>query len=184
MVLASLAVVSGALSVTIPCCLPMIPAYLSYVSGASDGSPGPEARSAALRAALVFVAGFAVVFVTLGASLGVVGPVLVRVLPGVERVAGVVIIAIGLRLAGVLRLPSCLPSARCWPPSSRCRAAVTRSSKGPFCSVSTPQGSAFPSSPWRWGSIGRRRRWRGCGATSHAFRPPAVFSWSVWGCCS
>ncbi len=111
-VLAFLAVVSGTLSVTIPCCLPMIPAYLSYVSGASDGSPDPEARSAALRAALVFVAGFAVVFVTLGASLGVVGPLLVRALPGVERVAGVVIIAIGLRLAGVLHVPRALRRCR------------------------------------------------------------------------
>jgi cytochrome c-type biogenesis protein len=103
--LALLAVVSGALSVTTPCCLPMIPAYLSYVSAAGDGSPAPGARSAALRAALVFVTGFAVVFVILGASLGVVGPVLVRALPEVERVAGVVIVAIGLHLAGVLNLP-------------------------------------------------------------------------------
>jgi cytochrome c biogenesis protein CcdA len=39
--LALLAVVSGALSVTTPCCLPMIPAYLSYVSAAGDGSPEP-----------------------------------------------------------------------------------------------------------------------------------------------
>lgn len=110
--LAVLAVVAGALSVSTPCCLPMIPAYLSYVSGVSDGRATQAARAAALRASLLFVAGFAVVFVALGASLGVVGPLLVRSLPDVERVAGVVIVAIGLKLAGILRVPSVLRRQR------------------------------------------------------------------------
>ena len=103
--LALLAVVAGVLSVTTPCCLPMIPSYLSYVSS-SGGAEGPHDRTAAVRAAAYFVAGFGVVFTALGASLGLVGPAAVRLLPQAERVAGLVVIVIGLHLAGILRLPA------------------------------------------------------------------------------
>ena len=82
----------------------MIPAYLSYVSGETTRL-GPGARTTALRAALLFVAGFAAVFVTLGASLGLVGPRLVRVLPQVERVAGIAIVLTGVRMIGVVHIP-------------------------------------------------------------------------------
>lgn len=103
--LALLAVVAGVLSVTTPCCLPMIPSYLSYVSS-SGGAEGPQDRAGAVRAAAYFVAGFGAVFTALGASLGLIGPVVVRVLPQAERVAGVVVIVIGLHLAGIVRLPA------------------------------------------------------------------------------
>lgn len=101
LVLPLLALVAGAVSVTTPCCLPMIPSYLSYVSAAGD-TPHPAGRSSMLRAALVFVAGFGVVFTALGASLGLVGPTLVRLVPQVERVAGVLIVALGVHLTGLL----------------------------------------------------------------------------------
>ena len=96
-----LALVAGAVSVTTPCCLPMIPAYLSYISAAGEESPSRRSKSA-VRAALLFVAGFGVVFTALGASLGLVGPTFVRLIPQVERVAGVFIIAIGVHLTGLL----------------------------------------------------------------------------------
>lgn len=107
LVLAPLAVVAGALSVTTPCCLPMIPSYLSYVSASGTSEPGLERtrRRTAFRASLVFVAGFSVVFIALGASLGVIGPAFVRALPQAERVAGVVVVAIGLHLTGLVRWP-------------------------------------------------------------------------------
>lgn len=82
----------------------MIPSYLSYVS-TSVGAEGPHDRTGVVRAAAYFVAGFGVVFTALGASLGLVGPTLVRMLPQAERVAGVVVIVIGLHLAGIVRLP-------------------------------------------------------------------------------
>lgn len=109
-VLPPLAVLAGVLSVTTPCCLPMIPSYLSYVSSAGAGRGGADggSRQAALRASLVFVAGFGIVFTALGASLGLVGPVIVRMLPEAERIAGVFVIAIGLHLAGLLRWPASL----------------------------------------------------------------------------
>lgn len=100
-----LAIVAGVLSVSTPCCLPMIPSYLSYVSSCNGGD-GRGDRMVAVRAALYFVLGFGVVFTALGASLGLVGPAFVRVLPQAERVAGVVVIAIGLHLAGIVRLPA------------------------------------------------------------------------------
>lgn len=82
----------------------MIPSYLAYVSS-RNGGDGRGDRMVAVRAALYFVLGFGVVFTALGASLGLVGPVLVRVLPQAERVAGVVVIAIGVHMTGVVRFP-------------------------------------------------------------------------------
>ncbi len=110
LLLPTLAVVAGALSVTTPCCLPMIPSYLSYVSGAGGPTPARDGtgRRAALRASLLFVAGFGVVFTALGASLGLIGPALVRLLPQAERVAGFFVVAIGLHLTGLLRWPAIL----------------------------------------------------------------------------
>lgn len=96
------------MSVTTPCCLPMIPSYVSYVSsaGATGEQSAPVARADALRASLLFVVGFAVVFTAIGASLGLVGATVVRLLPQAERVAGVVVVIVGLHLARVLRVPT------------------------------------------------------------------------------
>lgn len=54
----------------------------------------------------MFVVSFAVVFTAIGASLGVVGAAVVRLLPQAERVADVVVVIVGLHLARVLRIPS------------------------------------------------------------------------------
>ena len=121
LLLPPLAVVAGALSVTAPCCLPMIPSYLSYVSSAGGPTSPPDGtgRRGALRASLLFVAGFGVVFTALGASLGLIGPTLVRLLPQAERVAGVFIVVVGLHLVGLLRRPARLGRERS--PESRPR---------------------------------------------------------------
>ncbi|MGH9286058.1 MAG: cytochrome c biogenesis CcdA family protein, partial [Acidimicrobiales bacterium] len=59
----------------------------------------------ALRASLLFVAGFTVVFTALGLSFAFVGAALLRNVPSIVRVSGVVIIAMGLAMMGVLRIP-------------------------------------------------------------------------------
>jgi cytochrome c-type biogenesis protein len=109
---------AGVLSVLSPCVLPLLPAYLSLVSGLSleelrAGSEGGELRGRVLRGCLGFCAGFSTVFVVLGASATALGRFLrgFRVeLLGVEigaaQVAGVVIIAMGLHLAGLLPIPA------------------------------------------------------------------------------
>jgi cytochrome c-type biogenesis protein len=100
------AVVAGAISFSSPCCIPLVPSYLSFLSGLPMSRLGTEAaRSVTLRAALLFVAGFTLVFTALGASSALAGAVLLRNLPAITRVAGVGIIGLGLAMAGVLRVP-------------------------------------------------------------------------------
>ena len=106
LLLPPLAVLAGVLSFSSPCCLPLIPGYLSYMSGLPVSDLGRrEARALTLRAALLFVAGFTTVFTVLGISFTLVGGVLLRNMPAILRVAGVMIILMGLAMTGVLRLP-------------------------------------------------------------------------------
>ena len=106
LLLPPLAVLAGAVSFSSPCCLPLIPGYLSYISGLPIAGLGErEARAVTLRAALLFVAGFTAVFTALGLSFAVVGSLLLRNLPLIVRGAGVLIIIMGLAMIGLLRLP-------------------------------------------------------------------------------
>lgn len=101
-----LAAVAGAVSFTSPCCLPLVPGYLSFMSALPVGDLGRrEARAVALRAATLFVAGFTLVFSALGVTVGLLGSAVTRNLPVIVRVAGVGIIVMGLAMAGLLRLP-------------------------------------------------------------------------------
>jgi cytochrome c-type biogenesis protein len=100
------AIVAGVISFSSPCCLPLIPGYLSYVSALPVSELGQrQARRVALRAALLFVAGFTAVFTLLGVSVALIGPVLLRNLPAIVRLSGVVIIVMGLAMLGVIRVP-------------------------------------------------------------------------------
>ena len=117
-----IALLAGVVSFASPCCLPLVPVYVSYLLGASgaarlnEDQPGSGSvavvdrvalaaqRRLALRHALVFVAGFTTVFVSLWASVGLVG-YLLRDYAGILRVAGgVVLILFGLHTAGLLEI--------------------------------------------------------------------------------
>lgn len=101
-----LAVVAGIISFTSPCALPLVPSYLSYVSGLPISELSvSEARPVVLKATLGFIAGFTLVFTALGASLTLVGSLLLQHLPVILKVAGVLIIVMGLAMTGLLRLP-------------------------------------------------------------------------------
>ena len=98
------AFVAGLVSFSSPCCLPLIPGYLSYISALPVSDLGrPEARSVTFTASALFVAGFAVVFSALGLTATVLGATLIRNQTMVSRVLGVVVIALGLANVGVLR---------------------------------------------------------------------------------
>src|SRR5436309_804850 len=91
------ALVAGVISFTSPCCLPLVPSYLAYVSALPVSHLGErEARAATVRAALLFVAGFTVAFTALGASFALVGSLLLERVPVILRVAGLGIIVLGL----------------------------------------------------------------------------------------
>lgn len=95
---------AGVISFLSPCVLPLVPGYLSMMSGLA-GAELADAKGANQRrllvATLTFVAGFTVVFVALGASASAVGDVLAAHKTGLNRVMGLVVIAMGLFLAGV-----------------------------------------------------------------------------------
>lgn len=100
------AVLAGVLSFSSPCCLPLLPGYLSYVSALPVSELGaPEARRTTLKAALLFVAGFTAVFTLLGVSATVFTKLFLRNQDTVVRVFGVVIVLLGLSTLGVLRVP-------------------------------------------------------------------------------
>ena len=91
------AVVAGLLSFSSPCCLPLLPGYLSYVSALPVSELGDrQARMVTLRAALLFVAGFTVVFTTLGVVAQLLGSVFLANGGPVVSWFGVTIIVLGL----------------------------------------------------------------------------------------
>jgi cytochrome c-type biogenesis protein len=100
---------AGFLSFISPCVLPLIPGYLSFVSGVSleemRGDAGPSARRQVLLTSLAFVLGFSLVFITLGASASVLGRFLLRNNNIIGKVAGVLVIIFGLHTMGIFRIP-------------------------------------------------------------------------------
>lgn len=102
---------AGLLSFLSPCVLPLIPSYVTFITGMSlDELTGAERREARVKRTvmvhgLLFVAGFTLVFVTLGASATFLGSLFNYASRWVERVGGVLLIVFGLYLLGLLRLP-------------------------------------------------------------------------------
>lgn len=106
---------AGLFSFLSPCLLPLVPPYLAYLTGTSTtpttggkhGSPTEiKARAyAPFLHSLSFTFGFSVVFVSLGVSLGIIGFFLREHQDIVQKVAGSLLIALGLHLAGVITIP-------------------------------------------------------------------------------
>lgn len=90
----SIAFGAGVLSITSPCCLPLLPGYLGYLTGLSAGDEGPRHRP--VTAAVLFVGGFTAVFVTLGATASAIGRALLNHRVGISHIAGIFILAMGL----------------------------------------------------------------------------------------
>ncbi|MDZ4278467.1 MAG: cytochrome c biogenesis protein CcdA [Dehalococcoidia bacterium] len=101
----TVAFAAGVIAFLSPCCLPMVPAYLAHLAGVSADSAAGEQRARTFRHSLAFVLGFTLVFVALGASVGAVGFVVRDNLPTIQKVAGVLLIIMGLNLLGILRIP-------------------------------------------------------------------------------
>ena len=99
------AFMAGILSFLSPCVLPLVPSYLSFVTGMSleDLQQGVD-RRATLIHSLLFVAGFSMIFITLGASASFLGVFLRYYEVWIARIGGVVIIVLGLHLTGVFRI--------------------------------------------------------------------------------
>ena len=103
----AMAFVAGLVSFLSPCVLPLAPSYVTFVTGMSlDELAGGDRRGARRQAALhaaLFILGFSLVFMALGATATFFGAALRRVLPALQQAGGVVIVLFGLYLLGVLR---------------------------------------------------------------------------------
>ena len=100
-----LALVAGVVSFLSPCVLPLVPGYLSYVTGLSAAEVFDEAsrrRARLVAGALLFVGGFTLVFVSAGVLLGGFGGFLLEHQRTLQRVLGTVTIALGLAFFGGL----------------------------------------------------------------------------------
>jgi cytochrome c-type biogenesis protein len=91
---------AGVVSFASPCCLPLVPAYLGYMVGATEHAD----RRRSLFHGLAFVTGFTAIFVAFWASLGLVGYVLADNARYLHVVGGAVLIVMGLQVAGVINL--------------------------------------------------------------------------------
>ena len=110
---------AGLLSFLSPCVLPLVPAYLAHLTGtaASIGEGAGAARRTLVAHAAAFVGGFTVVFVVLGASVGLLSALVSsdhsyfiqdhKTLLG--EIGGVFLIVLGLNLIGVIRIPLLVP---------------------------------------------------------------------------
>jgi len=100
----------GLLSFVSPCVLPIVPGYLSFISGISFEEIQGSASQSNLRKRIItncifFIAGFSVVFIALGASATVLGQFLQQQLNLLSKIAGVIIIIFGLHMVGVFKIP-------------------------------------------------------------------------------
>jgi cytochrome c-type biogenesis protein len=98
---------AGLLSFFSPCVVPIVPGYLSLVSGVAIGTTPASRRQTerVLVASVLFVLGFTIVFVGLGAAAGLLGGLLDGARPLFTRAAGVLMIVMGLLVIGVVRVP-------------------------------------------------------------------------------
>ncbi|MDX8395210.1 MAG: cytochrome c biogenesis protein CcdA [Mariprofundaceae bacterium] len=106
------AFLAGLLSFLSPCVLPLVPAYLSYISGVSvdalrkaehDNQSG--IRKQAITQSLWFILGFSLVFIALGASATFLGQWLLTHMTTLGKGAGVIIFVFGLHYTGLIRIP-------------------------------------------------------------------------------
>jgi cytochrome c-type biogenesis protein len=102
-----LAFTAGLLSFLSPCVLPLVPSYLAYVGGS-----GATKRALLIRNALLFVLGFSLIFIALGASASALGSLLRANRQVLTIGGGVLVILFGLVLLGLIRLPVLMRDTR------------------------------------------------------------------------
>lgn len=96
---------AGLLSFLSPCVLPLVPSYLSYISGIAldefkHAADHPRLLQKVMINSLLFILGFSAVFMTFGVSFSLVGQVLIRYQETIRMLAGVLIVFFGLYIAG------------------------------------------------------------------------------------
>ena len=112
----ALAFAAGLASFLSPCVLPVVPGYVSFVTGVTlddvRSDRGDSVRRQAAVHSALFILGFSLLFVVLGASATALGAVVRRSLPLIQQIGGAVIVLFGLYLLGLIRLPLLMQEKR------------------------------------------------------------------------
>ena len=137
----ALAVGAGLLSFLSPCVLPLVPAYIGQLSAVAvvGRAEGRASQWLAIRHALAYVVGFGAVFTALGITATYAAGPLFDYLPILRQVGGVLLIVLGLNLAGVLRIPAL---DRTWRPLEAGAAGSVASATGTVALASPGPGGA------------------------------------------
>ena len=132
----ALALGAGLLSFLSPCVLPLVPAYIGQLSAVAvvGRSANAPSRWLAIRHAIAYVVGFGSVFTILGITATYAAGPLFDWLPLLRRVGGVLLIVLGLNLAGFLRIPAL---DRTWRPLEAGAAASVASATGTLALAGT-----------------------------------------------
>lgn len=103
----AIAFFGGVVSFLSPCVLPLVPAYLVNIAGESVLDSGDEQadRRRIFGHSVAFVVGFTLVFAAIGASVGLVGNLVVEQLDTLTRIGGGVLIIMGLQMSGLIHIP-------------------------------------------------------------------------------
>ncbi len=103
------AFLAGIVSFVSPCVLPLIPAYLSFLTGSSleelKAQTDARDRARVMVHALCFIAGFTIVFMALGFTASAVGTALIQYRDWVAKIGGLIVIVLGLNMIGVFKIP-------------------------------------------------------------------------------
>ncbi len=103
------AIGGGILSFLSPCVLPIVPAYLSFITGSTleqmTERREMSARGRMILSAALFVLGFSVVFIAMGASASAINRLIVENIELLSQIAGVVIMLFGVHLLGIVKIP-------------------------------------------------------------------------------
>ncbi len=128
-----IAFLGGVVSFASPCCLPLVPAYVSYMVGTA----GEADRGKAFLHGLAFVAGFSIVFVAFWASIGAIGYVLADNKLYLQQLGGALLIFLGLQTAGVINVRALWRDTRLMPAFGGGTMALT-GGPGAATAVATP----------------------------------------------
>jgi cytochrome c-type biogenesis protein len=114
---AGIAFLAGLVSFVSPCVLPLVPAYLSLLTGSSLEELQAQETRAQMRAtavshAVAFIIGFTIVFVALGLTASAIGSVLNANRVLIAQIGGCIVIILGLQMMGMLRIPFLMMDAR------------------------------------------------------------------------
>lgn len=110
------AFLAGLVSFVSPCVLPLVPSYLSFLTGTSledlKSESSAQAKLRVIAHALAFIAGFTVVFIAIGLSASAIGGIFVNNKRTVEIVGGLIIVLLGLQMMGILKIPALMMDKR------------------------------------------------------------------------